>query len=107
MITIQEFGDFHKTALSLLGEDAYEALIAHVSIQPESGVIMAGTGGFRKLRWARPGGGKSGGTRVVYYFYDRSRPVSMISIYGKNEKENLSQEEKNEMKQLAALLKGI
>ncbi|MGD9727432.1 MAG: type II toxin-antitoxin system RelE/ParE family toxin [Gammaproteobacteria bacterium] len=56
---------------------------------------MEGTGGIRKLRWARTGGGKSGGIRVIYYFHDESMPLYLLAAFGKNEKANLSKEERN------------
>lgn len=62
---------------------------------PNSGVIMEGTGGVRKLRWARTGSGKSGGVRVIYYFHDESMPLYLLTAFGKNEKANLSKEERN------------
>ena len=47
---------------------------------------MEGTGGLRKLRWSRSGGGKSGGIRVIYYFYNESMPLYLLAVLGKNEK---------------------
>jgi hypothetical protein len=56
---------------------------------------MQGTGEIRKLRWAKSGGGKSGGVRVVYYFHNESMPLFLLSLFGKNEKANLSHSEGN------------
>jgi len=58
---------------------------------------MEGTGGIRKLRWARAGRGKSSGVRVIYYFYDDSMPLYLLAVFGKNEKANLSKEERNRL----------
>ena len=106
MQTIREFGSFYKDAMALLGEEGYAALIAEVAANPEAGTLMRGTGGFRKLRFARPGSGKRGGVRTVYFYHTPNTPISMVAIYGKNEKENLSQAERNELAQIAAILKG-
>jgi hypothetical protein len=57
-------------------------------------VLIQGTGGIRKLRWARQGGGKSGGIRVIYYFHSELMPLYLLAAFGKNEKANLSGEEK-------------
>ena len=65
---------------------------------------MRGTGGIRKLRWARDGSGKSGGVRIVYYFHDERIPLYLLTIFGKNEKTNISQAERNALAQLVALL---
>ena len=56
---------------------------------------MKGTGGIRKLRWARSGQGKSGGIRVIYYFHSQEMPLYLFTLFGKNEKANISREEKN------------
>ena len=52
--------------------------------------MIRGTGGLRKIRWTRPGIGKRGGVRVIYYYYDQESPVFLISAFAKNEKENLT-----------------
>jgi hypothetical protein len=36
-----------------------------ITVEPERHPLIRGTGGFRKARWRRPGGGKSGGVRVI------------------------------------------
>jgi hypothetical protein len=59
---------------------------------------MAYTGGGRKLRWRAPGRGKRGGTRVIYYYYNESLPLFLLNVFAKNEKVNLSQAERNQMK---------
>jgi hypothetical protein len=46
--------------------------------------LVRGSGGVRKLRWARPGGGKSGGVRVCYYVRTRAGQILMLVIYAKN-----------------------
>ena len=73
-------------------------LIAYLAENPTAGDIMEGTGGVRKVRWARRGGGKSGGFRVIYYYYSEVIP------FEKSAKANLSAAEKNEMKKLTAIL---
>jgi hypothetical protein len=34
---------------------------------PLAGDVIPGAGGLRKVRWSRPGMGKRGGARVVYF----------------------------------------
>ena len=63
-------------------------------MNPNAGVLIQGTGGIRKLRWARSGGGKSGGVRVIYYFHNEELPLYLLALFGKNEKANISMEEK-------------
>ena len=65
---------------------------------PEAGTLMVGTGGLRKLRYAFKGRGKSGGARVCYVDFAVFDTIYFISIFSKNEKENLTNEEKNILK---------
>lgn len=95
MITIAETGAFQRKIARLLSEQEREDLIAYLSVNPNAGALMEGTGGIRKLRWARAGSGKSGGIRVIYYFHDESMPLYLLAAFGKNEKANLSKEERN------------
>ena len=94
-ITVAETKTFQKKVGRLLSEDERDALIAYLSLHPNAGVIIKGAGGIRKLRWARSGHGKSGGTRVIYYFHSQQMPLYLLTIFGKNEKANISGEEKN------------
>jgi hypothetical protein len=66
-----------------------------VATTPECGEVIQGTGGFRKLRVARSGMGKRGGARLIYILRNEAFPVFLISVYAKNEKENLSMQERN------------
>jgi hypothetical protein len=58
------------------------------------GDVLRVTGGFRNLRVARKGVGKSGGARVVYIWRNEKFPVFLITVFRKNEKENLSMAER-------------
>ena len=51
---------------------------------------MAGAGGFRKLRFARQGMGKSGGARVIYIYHNEKFPVFLVTVFAKNRKDNLT-----------------
>jgi hypothetical protein len=65
---------------------------------------MKGTGGIRKLRWAIGNKGKSGGVRVIYYQYNESIPLFLLTVFGKGEKANLSPAERNELAKYIGLL---
>ena len=47
-------------------DDDYAALQAFLSVHPEAGDVIRGTGGVRKIRWAMAGRGKRGGSRIIY-----------------------------------------
>lgn len=91
---------FRKEIEALLDAKAIEALYDHLSLNPQSGEIMAGTGGVRKIRWAATGSGKSGGSRVIYFYHDETVPLLLISAFGKSNKVNLTGGEKAATKKL-------
>ncbi len=84
-----------------------EDLIAYLAEHPSSGVFIEGTGGVRKLRWGRSGRGKSGGVRVVYYFHSEIMPLYLLAVFGKNEKANISGEEKRGLAKAVIELVGV
>ena len=94
MITIAETEPFQRKVGRLLSEDEKAELIAYFSMHPNAGVLIQGAGGIRKLRWARSGRGKSGGVRVIYYFHNEEMPLYLLALFAKNERSNISMEEK-------------
>jgi hypothetical protein len=69
---------------------------------PDCGAVMPGCGGLRKLRVVDPrrGKGKRGGARLIYLHIPEARRFYMIDIYGKNEKDDLSAEERKFLRAL-------
>jgi hypothetical protein len=59
---------------------------------------------FATLRWGRGGQGKSGGVRVIYYFYDDAMPLYLLTLFAKGDQANLSQAQRNELAGLVKLL---
>jgi hypothetical protein len=82
-------------------------VVAYLAANPKAGDLMQGTGGVRKLRWARDARGKSGGVRVIYYFHSDAMPLYLLTVFGKNERANLSKAERNELAALVRMLKAI
>ena len=97
MITIAETGPFQRKIASLLSGEERADLVAYLAEHPSAGVLIQGTGGTRKLRWASRGGGKSGGIRVIYYYHSEMMPLYLLAVFGKNEKANISTEEKQQL----------
>ncbi|KQT31402.1 addiction module toxin RelE [Sphingomonas sp. Leaf412] len=81
-----------------------QAVVDLIAAKPDAGKIMPGCGGARKLRVARPGGGKSGGYRIITYYAGIDTPTFLITVFGKNEKTNLTKGERNA---LAVLTKTL
>jgi len=105
LITIAETGSFVGRCKKLLKDGERVALIIYLAEHPEAGDLIEETGGIRKLRWAREGRGKSGGARVIYYYHSSRMPLYLLTIYGKGEKENLTQGEKKQLRHLVDQLK--
>src|SRR5262245_39022862 len=93
LMTVAETREFRMRAAGLLSEDEKLSLMDFLSDNPTAGDLIRGSGGIRKLRWALPGGGKSGGVRVIYYFHSQDVPLWLLTLFAKNEKANLSDEE--------------
>lgn len=66
--------------------------------------VIQGTGGLRKARFAFEHRGKSGGIRVCYVDFVVKETIYLITVYSKNQKDNLSKEEKNEIRKLIDVL---
>ncbi len=65
MITVAETEPFLRKVGRLLSEDVKAELIAYLSMNPNAGVLIQGTGGISKWRSARSGQGQSGGARII------------------------------------------
>ena len=100
LITIVELPEFIKQVAKILTKEEKDELLYYLSSNPKSGTLMQGAGGIRKLRWASKGKGKSGGSRIIYFFYNEAIPLFLLTIFGKNEKVNLSKAERNELAKL-------
>lgn len=83
-----------------LDDEDYRALQNFLLKQPDAGDIISGTGGFRKLRWqdSKRGKGKRGGLRVLYYWLSSEGEIWLFSLYDKDEKLDLTTEEKRTLK---------
>lgn len=101
MHTVVETPGYLRDAEGLFSGAGRAAIVEMVAADPECGDLIPGTGGFRKVRVARRGGGKRGGARIVYILRNESFPVFLIAAYAKNEKANLTQKERNELSKMA------
>ncbi len=87
---------FTKLLYDYLTDDGYRGLQLLLAETPEAGVLIPGTGGFRKLRWAdsRRSKGKRGGLRVIYYYFAEHLQIWLLTIYNKDETADLSPEQR-------------
>lgn len=81
-----------------LDDTALSALEDALLLDPESGDIIEGTGGARKIRIQLAGRGKSGGGRVIYF--DIGEVIYLITAYPKNVQEDLTPAQKKRIHDL-------
>jgi hypothetical protein len=105
LITVAELPEYVRCAERLLSMAERTEVVSYLAAKPKAGILLQGTGGIRKLRWARGGRGKSGGVRVIYYFHSEAMPLYLLTVFGKSEKANLSRAERNKLAQLVEILK--
>ena len=91
---------FTKLIQKLISDEQYHLLQLQLSVRPESGDIIKGGGGIRKLRWAGSGRGKRGGIRVIYYYFTTDEQIYMLFAYPKSKKDDLTADQLKQLKQL-------
>lgn len=96
---------FTRHVYQYLSEEAYRRLQNHLALAPESGDMIPGTGGFRKIRWADTwrGKGRRGGLRVIYYHFAQEQQIWLMTLYDKNEAQDLTPREKHALKEAIEL----
>ena len=93
MQSLVPIGSFEQKARALVGDAEFENMLEFLARHPRAGRIIPGTGGLRKVRFARPGHGKRGGTRVIYFYHSENKPILLLLIYAKAGRENLDPEQ--------------
>lgn len=103
-ITVIETPEFLSTTRKLMSDEERTVLVDYLAYNPTAGDLIPGTGGVRKLRWGLEGRGRRGGARVVYFHHDADMPLFALTAYAKNERADLSQQDRNDFKHLTAML---
>jgi hypothetical protein len=101
MHTVVETPTYLRKAEALFGPKDLADIVVMIATDPECGDMMAGTGGFRKVRYGRGDSGKSGGVRIVYIYRSEEFPVFLITVFAKKDKANLTKDERNQLKKRA------
>ena len=91
---------------AFLSVDEAARLEAFIAANPESGDLIPGTGGIRKLRWAASGRGKRGGARIIYYYHSPAMILFLLAAYTKATKIDLTSDEKKQFRKLTEHLKN-
>ena len=82
-----------------------KAMEAAIAADPMTGVVIPGTGGIRKLRWAGSGRGKRGGIRTIYFYHAGPEAIYLLTVYAKAAREDLSPADKRAWARLVAAIK--
>ena len=88
MRTVAETEIFQRYAAEVWPDSEREQFINWIAANPESGAVIAGSGGCRKVRWATTGRGKSGGARIIYFLHSGDT-VWLLIVYIKAKFDNL------------------
>lgn len=100
-----ELPAFARHRAGYLDDVAFGNLQHELMQDPEAGVVIEGTGGLRKLRFAdtRRGKGKRGGLRVIYFWWSVGMQFWLCTLYDKDEMADLTPRERKAFK---AMLKA-
>ena len=89
MFTFVESSIFGRILPLYLDDDEYSELQQFLMQNPEAGELVPGSGGVRKVRWARPGMGKRGGVRIIYFVRYQPNEFWMLTLYAKAKREDV------------------
>ena len=92
MYTVIETPEFVTWSAKLWSDAERMAFIDWIAEHADTGDVIPGAGGLRKVRWARAGMGKRGGARVIYFNRLASGEVVLLLVYAKAEFDNLRPE---------------
>ncbi len=89
MFTVIETPIFSRLVSDYWSESERQDFAVYIANDPESGDVVSGSGGIRKVRWSRKGTGKRGGVRVIYYNKLKNGEIWLLLIYAKSAKESI------------------
>jgi hypothetical protein len=104
LIVVAETASYLAWARKVLDDEEMDEIVDLLAADPARGVLIRGTGGVRKFRYAPEGRGKRGGVRIIYYFHSDIMPVYVLAGFAKNEKDDLTPSETNALRKLADAL---
>lgn len=92
--TFIETSLFSRLLPGYWSEEAYREFQAFLAENPETGDVIQGTGGLRKVRWLSRGRGKRGGVRVIYYWWNAKQRIYLLTLYSKGEASDLTADQR-------------
>ena len=103
-VCVVETPEFLSATRKLMSDEERGLLVDYLAYNPTAGDLIQGTGGLRKVRRSLDTRGKSGGARVIHFYHGPGMPLFALTAYAKNEKADLSQQDRNDFRQLTAWL---
>ena len=83
MLTVIETPTYLRSIAAIWSEEEAAEFASFLADNPQAGDVMVGTNGLRKVRWSRPGAGKRGGVRAVYFLRTARGEVVLLMAYTK------------------------
>ena len=95
---------FTKQVMDSIDDDNYGEFQRYLSMYPNAGRVIRGSHGIRKVRWALPGKGKSGGIRVLYFWRPENDQIYLLFLFKKGERSDLT---RSQVRRLASYAKAL
>ena len=92
-----------------MDDETYRHLQNILLHEPTKGEVVQDCGGIRKIRLAsaQRGKGKRGGLRVIYLHVPEADCIYFITVYGKDEQDDLDAAQKKQLASLARQIKKV
>jgi hypothetical protein len=97
---------YERKLRKLLTESEAVEAENEIALDPKKWPVIVGTEGIRKARAARQSKGKSGGVRILYYYWLIEDEIYLLDIYAKSEQENISAKDKKILRSIIKELRG-
>lgn len=102
-----ELSSFTKRLKGRLDKEEYRNLQSILIGRPDTGTVIPGSSGIRKMRFKAMGRGANKGVRVIYYWLVAKDKIYFFDIYGKHEKTDLTRSEIRELASIVEILKNL
>ncbi|MCL2656858.1 MAG: type II toxin-antitoxin system RelE/ParE family toxin [Betaproteobacteria bacterium] len=100
MYTVIETPFFQNLVSDYWDEDERGAFCAWLAANPDAGDVIPASGGCRKVRWSRPGTGRRGGVRVIYFNRRADGEIWLLTLYAKSARDNIAAHTLKALKEL-------
>ena len=106
MQAVAETRVFSEDIDAMLSPAERDEVIISIAQDPAGGDLIPGSGSLRKRRVPLPGRGKRGGARVITLYLGEAFPVYAVFVFAKNDRENLSPDQKRALTRLVMDIKA-